>query len=110
MVIAFQCHAHTRDSRCISCIVEYMGERIKNSMRKTSSLEITVTTHFCLPGSPLPCFTASSMTVQNMRARFHMNLTEGQLHTLVDAMVDGSMNSLTTKLYDNFQYFTNGIL
>ena len=66
---------------------------------------------FCfLPGSPLPCFTASSLTVQNMRSRFHLNLTEDQLHALVDSTVDGSIHSLTTKLYDNFQYFTNGIL
>jgi phosphatidylinositol 4-kinase len=45
-----------------------------------------------------------------MKGRFHMNLTEDQLHALVDAMVEQSLNSLTTKLYDNFQYFTNGIL
>ena len=39
-----------------------------------------------------------------------MNLTEEQLQLLVDNMVEGSMNSLTTKLYDGFQYLTNGIL
>lgn len=45
-----------------------------------------------------------------MKGRFHMNLTEDQLHALVDTMVDQSINSLTTKLYDGFQYLTNGIL
>ena len=45
-----------------------------------------------------------------MKARFHMSLTEDQLHTLVDSMVSQSINSLTTKLYDGFQYLTNGIL
>ena len=29
--------------------------------------------------------------------RFHMNLTEDQLHALVDAMVEQSLNSITTK-------------
>jgi len=61
-------------------------------------------------GSQLPCFNNSSGSVQAMKSRFHMNLTEDQLHSLVDSMVDQSLNSLTTKLYDNFQYFTNGIL
>jgi len=61
-------------------------------------------------GSQLPCFSNSSSTVQAMKSRFHLNLTEEQLHSLVDTMVDQSIHSLTTKLYDNFQYFTNGIL
>ena len=39
-----------------------------------------------------------------------MNLTEDQLHAHVDMMVEQSINSLTTKLYDGFQYLTNGIL
>ncbi|RVE63288.1 hypothetical protein OJAV_G00164020 [Oryzias javanicus] len=39
-----------------------------------------------------------------------MSLTEEQLQLLVDQLVDGSMRSLTTKLYDGFQYLTNGII
>ncbi len=39
-----------------------------------------------------------------------MNLTEEQLQVLVEQMVDGSMRSITTKLYDGFQYLTNGIM
>jgi len=61
-------------------------------------------------GSQLPCFRSGAATVQFMRQRFHMNMTEGQLQYLVDSMVEGSIHSLTTKLYDGFQYFTNGIL
>jgi len=61
-------------------------------------------------GSQLPCFNNSSSTVLAMKARFHLNLTEEKLHLLVDTMVQQSINSLTTKLYDNFQYYTNGIL
>ena len=61
-------------------------------------------------GSQLPCFTSSSSTVQSMKGRFHMNLTEEQLHAHVDTMVEQSIHSLTTRLYDGFQYLTNGIL
>ncbi|XP_035286001.1 phosphatidylinositol 4-kinase beta-like isoform X1 [Anguilla anguilla] len=60
-------------------------------------------------GSHLPCFHGSS-TIRNLKERFHMNHTEEQLQVLVDQMVDGSMRSITTKLYDGYQYITNGIL
>ncbi|XP_029928678.1 phosphatidylinositol 4-kinase beta isoform X2 [Myripristis murdjan] len=60
-------------------------------------------------GSQLPCFHGSS-TMRGLKERFHMSLTEEQLQLLVDQLVDGSMRSLTTKLYDGFQYLTNGIM
>ncbi|CAB3982755.1 Phosphatidylinositol 4-kinase beta [Paramuricea clavata] len=61
-------------------------------------------------GSQLPCFVRGSSTVRAMRERFHLNLTEEQLSELIDRMVETSMNSITTKIYDGYQYFTNGIL
>uniref|UniRef100_A0A672GIL3 Phosphatidylinositol 4-kinase beta n=1 Tax=Salarias fasciatus TaxID=181472 RepID=A0A672GIL3_SALFA len=60
-------------------------------------------------GSQLPCFHGSS-TMRGLKERFHMSLTEEQLQLLVEQLVDGSMRSLTTKLYDGFQYLTNGIM
>ncbi|XP_036308869.1 phosphatidylinositol 4-kinase beta isoform X10 [Pipistrellus kuhlii] len=59
--------------------------------------------------SQLPCFHGSS-TIRNLKERFHMSMTEEQLQLLVEQMVDGSMRSITTKLYDGFQYLTNGIM
>eukprot|EP00058_Branchiostoma_floridae_P021857 XP_002607347.1 hypothetical protein BRAFLDRAFT_69754 [Branchiostoma floridae] len=60
-------------------------------------------------GSQLPCFKNGVSTVRGLRDRFHMNLTEEQLQLYVDSMVESSIHSLTTKLYDGFQYITNGI-
>ncbi|XP_068180713.1 phosphatidylinositol 4-kinase beta isoform X2 [Antennarius striatus] len=60
-------------------------------------------------GTQLPCFHGSS-TLRGLKERFHMSLTEEQLQLLVEQLVVGSMRSLTTKLYDGFQYFTNGIM
>ncbi|XP_061573816.1 phosphatidylinositol 4-kinase beta isoform X2 [Cololabis saira] len=60
-------------------------------------------------GSQLPCFHGSS-TMRALKDRFHMSLTEEQLQLLIDQLVDGSMRSITTKLYDGFQYLTNGIM
>lgn len=61
-------------------------------------------------GSQLPCFKSGSATVQGLKNRFHLNLTEEQLQLLVDNLVESSIHSLSTKLYDGFQYLTNGIL
>lgn len=61
-------------------------------------------------GSQLPCFKSGAATVQNLKNRFHLNMTEEQLQLEVDKMVEGSIHSISTKLYDGFQYFTNGIL
>ncbi|NXP79527.1 PI4KB kinase, partial [Ramphastos sulfuratus] len=61
------------------------------------------------PGSQLPCFHGSS-TIRNLKERFHMSMTEEQLQLLIDQLVDGSVRSITTKLYDGFQYLTNGIM
>ena len=61
-------------------------------------------------GSQLACFGHGPSTVRQMRERFHMSLTEEQLDLLVNEMIDSSVQSLTTKLYDRFQYYTNGIL
>ncbi|XP_062414644.1 LOW QUALITY PROTEIN: phosphatidylinositol 4-kinase beta-like [Pungitius pungitius] len=60
-------------------------------------------------GSHLACFHGSS-TIRGLKERFHMSLTEEQLQLLVEQLVDGSMRSITTKLYDSFQYVTNGIM
>ncbi|XP_046630632.1 phosphatidylinositol 4-kinase beta-like [Daphnia pulicaria] len=61
-------------------------------------------------GSQLPCFKAGAATVSALKSRFHLGLTEEELQLKVDHMVETSMHSLTTRLYDGFQYFTNGIL
>jgi len=60
-------------------------------------------------GSHLPCFQKGASVVRALRDRFHMNLTEEQLQVHIESMIMNSINSLTTKIYDNFQYYTNGI-
>ncbi|XP_055322426.1 phosphatidylinositol 4-kinase beta isoform X2 [Sitodiplosis mosellana] len=59
----------------------------------------------------LPCFkNGCAGTIRNLRNRFHMNLTEQELEKKLDQLVQDSLNSLSTKLYDGYQYLTNGIL
>ena len=60
-------------------------------------------------GSQLPCFRGGSAVIKALRERFHLHQTDQQLQMLVDGWVEQSRDSLTTRLYDNFQYYTNGI-
>ncbi|KOB52219.1 putative phosphatidylinositol 4-kinase beta [Operophtera brumata] len=60
-------------------------------------------------GGQLACLRSSS-AVSSFRARFHAGKTEPQLQGLVDRLVRDALNSLSTRLYDNYQYYTNGIL
>jgi phosphatidylinositol 4-kinase len=59
-------------------------------------------------GSQLNCFSKGSVTT-SLRERFHLNMTDEQLEFNVEKMVESSLNSLTTRVYDTFQYYTNGI-
>lgn len=59
-------------------------------------------------GPRLNCFTSN--TVKQFNDRFLLQTPDEQLVHIIDSMVEGSVNSWTTKLYDQFQYLTNGIL
>ncbi|KAB7505196.1 Phosphatidylinositol 4-kinase beta [Armadillidium nasatum] len=61
-------------------------------------------------GSKLACFRGGGSVIPSLRGRFHMNMTEEQLQAHLDHLVYIAINSITTKLYDGFQYLTNGIL
>uniref|UniRef100_A0A0M3K3D5 Phosphatidylinositol 4-kinase beta n=1 Tax=Anisakis simplex TaxID=6269 RepID=A0A0M3K3D5_ANISI len=61
-------------------------------------------------GSQLPCFRGGTNTIRLLKDRFHMSCTEPQLQALIDKMVADSLDAITTRIYDNFQYYTNGIL
>uniref|UniRef100_A0A914YQF5 Phosphatidylinositol 4-kinase beta n=1 Tax=Panagrolaimus superbus TaxID=310955 RepID=A0A914YQF5_9BILA len=62
-----------------------------------------------LKGSQLPCFRGGPTLLKQLYERFHLSYTEPQLQELISGMVENSRDSLTTRLYDNFQYYTNGI-
>lgn len=61
-------------------------------------------------GSKLACFRAGASVVPALKSRFHVNMTDEQLQAYLDSLVYNAINSITTRLYDGFQYFTNGIL
>eukprot|EP00043_Microstomoeca_roanoka_P027703 m.15600 g.15600 ORF g.15600 m.15600 type:complete len:805 (+) comp7883_c0_seq1:73-2487(+) len=60
-------------------------------------------------GPPLPCFTKPT-AVKDFEARFCEGFTDDELDRHVNKLIEKSLHSLRTRLYDNYQYLTNGIL
>ena len=60
--------------------------------------------------SKMACFQSGSLaTVGSLRSRFMLHLTKEEAETYVDDMIAKSLGSYYTRLYDTFQYRTQGI-
>jgi phosphatidylinositol 4-kinase len=53
---------------------------------------------------------AGQLIVEEFKYRLHSGLTEDGLKHQIDCLVSGAKASWTTGMYDQFQYWTNGIL
>ncbi|KAA1118106.1 Phosphatidylinositol 4-kinase pik1alpha (PI4-kinase)(PtdIns-4-kinase) [Puccinia graminis f. sp. tritici] len=63
--------------------------------------------------SKLPCFGGNGdLVIKNLRDRFQLNLTsETKLDEFIEnKLILASINSVFTRLYDSFQYFSQGVL
>ncbi|KAI8322430.1 kinase-like protein [Martensiomyces pterosporus] len=60
--------------------------------------------------SPLPCLNGGASTVAALRDRFHLVLSEQQAEELVNGLLLSSCDNVTMRMYDAFQYYSNGIL
>ncbi|KAI0748230.1 kinase-like protein [Daedaleopsis nitida] len=61
--------------------------------------------------SSLPCFAAfGEQTAQNLRDRFQQGLTQSAVDELVQRLIDTSLGSNWTRLYDSYQYYSQSIL
>ncbi|KAK2720329.1 hypothetical protein QYM36_004272 [Artemia franciscana] len=58
----------------------------------------------------LQCSRSGAASVGALRNRFMIGVTDSELQNYVESMVESNLCSLSTRLYDGFQYFTNGIL
>lgn len=60
--------------------------------------------------SSLPCFKAGDNTSVLLRQRFQLHLTEEEVDSFIDNfLINKSLNSAYTRLYDQFQLLTQGI-
>ncbi|RHZ81144.1 hypothetical protein Glove_123g81 [Diversispora epigaea] len=60
--------------------------------------------------SKLPCFLSGDMTHSLLKDRFLLSLTEPQFEEFVEKLIMQSCCNVFTRLYDTFQYYSNGIL
>ncbi|KAE9608694.1 putative 1-phosphatidylinositol 4-kinase [Lupinus albus] len=63
-----------------------------------------------LQDSGFPCFKGGPRTIQNLRKRFHLGLTEEQCVSLVLSLISSSLDAWRTRQYDYYQKVLNGIL
>ncbi|CAA0823310.1 Phosphatidylinositol 4-kinase beta 1 [Striga hermonthica] len=63
-----------------------------------------------LQDSGFPCFKGGPRTIQNLRKRFHLGLTEEQCVSLVLSLISSSLDAWRTRQYDYYQRVLNGIL
>ena len=61
-------------------------------------------------GSTLACFVGGTDTIERLRARFHLGKTEGEINRIIDRLIASSFGSYSTRLYDSYQWLTNGIV
>lgn len=61
--------------------------------------------------STLPCFAAlGEQTAQQLRDRFQQGLTQSAVEEHVERLIDTSLGSNWTRLYDSYQYYSQSIL
>ncbi|XWS33160.1 hypothetical protein CRYUN_Cryun22dG0055300 [Craigia yunnanensis] len=63
-----------------------------------------------LQDSGFPCFKGGPRTIQNLRKRFLLSLTEEQCVSLVLSLISSSLDAWRTRQYDYYQRVLNGIL
>ncbi|KAL2521299.1 Phosphatidylinositol 4-kinase beta 1 [Forsythia ovata] len=56
-----------------------------------------------LQDSGFPCFKGGPRTIQNLRKRFHLSLTEEQCVSLVLSLISSSLDAWRTRQYDYYQ-------
>jgi len=61
-------------------------------------------------GSKLPCFQGGPATVEALKERFCMGLTDTESIQFVEDLINKSLDNWRTVQYDKFQYYTNNIL
>ncbi|KAF9435199.1 Phosphatidylinositol 4-kinase pik1alpha (PI4-kinase)(PtdIns-4-kinase) [Entomortierella beljakovae] len=60
--------------------------------------------------SKLPCFQYGDSAAQAVRDRLVLSLTEVQAEEFIEKLIMSSCCNVFTRLYDTFQYYSNGIL
>lgn len=63
-----------------------------------------------LPHSTLPCLVGRETVVTQLKSRLFLASTDRHVEQSVDKLITSSAYNMFTRLYDSFQYYSNGIL
>lgn len=58
----------------------------------------------------MTCFKYGQFTLVQLEERFQLHLSDTDLDLFCDDLVNYSLGNWRTGVYDNFQYYSNGIL
>lgn len=79
------------------------------SVRKQAE-SIIILVEMMSKDSNLPCFSSGAATSLQLRQRFQLHLTDMEMDDFVDnSLIQKSIGSIYTRLYDQFQLLTQGI-
>ncbi|KAK9468159.1 kinase-like domain-containing protein, partial [Lipomyces arxii] len=91
---------------------EYFRSLMKlafKALRKKAD-DIVVLVEMMQKESPLPCFMSGVATAHLLRQRFQLQMSESEVDAFVDNhLINKSMGSVYTRLYDQYQLVTQGI-
>jgi phosphatidylinositol kinase/protein kinase (PI-3 family) len=87
---------------------ELLKEAFKVIRKHAESIIILV--EMMARDSDLPCFYSGAATALQLRQRFQLNLSDNEVDAFVDnVLIQKSMGSIYTRLYDQYQLLTQGI-
>ena len=80
------------------------------ALRKHSD-RILLLVEMMMRDSSLTCFYSGADTaLYHLRERFVLSYTDAEVVEYVEKLISASYDNIFTKLYDSFQYYSNGIL
>lgn len=80
------------------------------ALRRNYRLVLSAVELMLKAGGGMTCFQGASDTISTLKARFKLELTEEECLVFCDQLVLESLGNWRSELYDNFQYYSNGIL
>ncbi|XP_055327654.1 phosphatidylinositol 4-kinase beta-like isoform X2 [Paramacrobiotus metropolitanus] len=89
----------------------YKLEMLKGLIATRKHCDKIISLFEVMQSADLPCFkNGGSSIINGLKQRLHIYTTEESLQQLVENMVTSSIASITTKLYDDYQFYSNGIM
>ncbi|KAI7889458.1 kinase-like domain-containing protein [Mucor mucedo] len=79
------------------------------ALRKHSD-NILLLTEMMSKDSKLPCFVNGQHALAQLRDRFQLHLTDPQVEAFVEKLIMSSCCNVFTRLYDTYQYYSQGVL